>query len=817
MKKYKIRFLTMLILVVLVVQSATPVFAFSFGKPKLNLELGEYSQAYQEWLELPEEEKEKVMQPSIIDIKPVKVNSSNPLASVGASLSTSERRFSLKDIIPENTVVRNQGVSELCWAFSTLASLESSLGLKDYLNNSSRIAYDFSEKHMGYASSNSFLNNATNIYGLAQSANSQSSLLTAHTYLVNGMGAVNEETMPYNLDYPNIDYDEFMSIKPITKVSDIETYGGTADRAAIIQKIKDNIIRHGGVTTAIHGAQPYSGCFNPETGAIYCNDSTKYPLNHAVSIIGWDDDYSVENFVEGMRPNSNGALIVKNSWGDNYVIEFDSEEYRQLKVAAYTPYADQYRERGINSPDDIPDSAMKNALANMGFVINETNASMKMGDDGIMYVSYEDANVLSMLVSISNASIDTTVENEYQYDYIEYNSYMATNADTYYLAIRLNKKTGNDKNESITKVGMWTLSPIRARVLVNTNGTDTNNLKTVALAEGDYETLTPGYHTLEFASPVQVEGDTFTVFVECTPTEKEDGRSYFPLVSKANDPKYANVTPRENQTFYYESLTSYADLGTASKLSSQFSDYIATLKVFTTESENNGNNNNNNNNNQGNFKHTDFTGASCKISEMYDYTFSNPEMQEYLIMNFELNNISIDQGRDYTYQYYLSNKQGETNITDWCEAKEVKTTSNQLKFTADSRDISNFRSLLDGQRMYLYIRETEHLDGSSDALSSNAVLVFGNDKAVVYKDGNVVSVVSNPEESSSQAGNTTNYGSSGNTSSNGSSSSSSSNVDDTTAKTALPNTGFKDLLFITMFVCTATGLVLYILYRKIDY
>ncbi len=37
--------------------------------------------------------------------------------------------------------------------------------------------------------------------------------------------------------------------------------------------------------------------------------------NHMVCIIGWDDNYPVENFNEGHRPPAAGAWLVKNSWG----------------------------------------------------------------------------------------------------------------------------------------------------------------------------------------------------------------------------------------------------------------------------------------------------------------------------------------------------------------------------------------------------------------------------------------------------------------------------------------------------------------------
>lgn len=37
--------------------------------------------------------------------------------------------------------------------------------------------------------------------------------------------------------------------------------------------------------------------------------------NHAITIIGWDDDYPREKFIEGHQPEANGAWLVKNSWG----------------------------------------------------------------------------------------------------------------------------------------------------------------------------------------------------------------------------------------------------------------------------------------------------------------------------------------------------------------------------------------------------------------------------------------------------------------------------------------------------------------------
>lgn len=52
---------------------------------------------------------------------------------------------------------------------------------------------------------------------------------------------------------------------------------------------------------------------NRSTGAIY--NTYKSGGGHAVVIIGWDDNYPKENFLESCRPQEDGAFLIKNSWG----------------------------------------------------------------------------------------------------------------------------------------------------------------------------------------------------------------------------------------------------------------------------------------------------------------------------------------------------------------------------------------------------------------------------------------------------------------------------------------------------------------------
>ena len=57
--------------------------------------------------------------------------------------------------------------------------------------------------------------------------------------------------------------------------------------------------------------------YNPVTSAQYV-DSIYADPNHAVVIVGWDDNYAVENFAAEHQPPAPGAWIVRNSWGETY-------------------------------------------------------------------------------------------------------------------------------------------------------------------------------------------------------------------------------------------------------------------------------------------------------------------------------------------------------------------------------------------------------------------------------------------------------------------------------------------------------------------
>lgn len=77
------------------------------------------------------------------------------------------------------------------------------------------------------------------------------------------------------------------------------------------EEIKEYILSNGAVYVEFYADKPAG--YNYSTAAFYTNEY--YSTNHAVAVVGWDDNYSVSNFKSGNRPTENGAWLVKNSWG----------------------------------------------------------------------------------------------------------------------------------------------------------------------------------------------------------------------------------------------------------------------------------------------------------------------------------------------------------------------------------------------------------------------------------------------------------------------------------------------------------------------
>ena len=73
------------------------------------------------------------------------------------------------------------------------------------------------------------------------------------------------------------------------------------------------IMQYGAVEMIYNANKPEY--LNRETHAYYYDQADNVSANHAVAIIGWDDNFSKENFNSAHRPSKDGAWLVRNNWG----------------------------------------------------------------------------------------------------------------------------------------------------------------------------------------------------------------------------------------------------------------------------------------------------------------------------------------------------------------------------------------------------------------------------------------------------------------------------------------------------------------------
>ena len=110
------------------------------------------------------------------------------------------------------------------------------------------------------------------------------------------------------------------NVLPETRVFENGQWVGVDENA--IKALKKEIEVNGrALSIAFHADQAQPGqegigkYINEKNWAHYTYDAVA--ANHAVTIVGWDDDYDRTNFGDGVNnlPEDNGAWLVKNSWG----------------------------------------------------------------------------------------------------------------------------------------------------------------------------------------------------------------------------------------------------------------------------------------------------------------------------------------------------------------------------------------------------------------------------------------------------------------------------------------------------------------------
>ena len=214
------------------------------------------------------------------------------------------------------TPVKDQKTQNTCIFFSATAAMETSLLKNGYGE------YDLSEEYANYWASKrkdgtGWQRDRVEIGAFPY---------TGYGYLTTG-GVVAESTLPY-MSRTEEYFEDLEPMNPLFYAGGIKLLSGPDLNAVDYKK---TIMEAGGVVSSFALIDEY---LNTSTNAFYCGDElTEEQLSangHSVFVVGWDDNYSKENFKSGAKPQNDGAWIIKNSWGEYYSYIYVSYEDKYL-------------------------------------------------------------------------------------------------------------------------------------------------------------------------------------------------------------------------------------------------------------------------------------------------------------------------------------------------------------------------------------------------------------------------------------------------------------------------------------------------------
>ena len=378
--------------------------------------------------------------------------------------------------------IRNQSPYGTCWGFAPTSLAELSV-----LNNDGTLL-DLSELHSIYFAYH---------YTSADGKDGVKYLPTAgynylsmggdpsfiyHTY-ANWVGAADEKTAPYSEAAATLEsgLSNDIAMKDSAHLRNFYIVN-KADRKYIKQLIKE----YGGVGMSYYDDNQY---YDYSTNSYYSKVSDN--TNHAISVVGWDDDKVTNS-------SNKGAWLVRNSWGSN---EYSHFGYFWMS----------YDEPSI----------------------------------------YDRVYALDC-VSDTGSSDDDFYDHNYQYDLSAYSQYGWIGNGTSSTIANIFTATGT---QLLKAVGVETQNPnINYTVSIYTDIADSSNPESGTLVRTQTGSFTyQGFHTIKMDNPLTLtKGKTFSVVIKL---ESMDGKSgaYYVMESKYNLGNAASwyCGGEKGQSFYY--------------------------------------------------------------------------------------------------------------------------------------------------------------------------------------------------------------------------------------------------------------------------
>lgn len=251
--------------------------------------------------------------------------------------STGKKRASAKSVLPSSydareegllTGIKNQGNTGMCWTMSVMGASEADILQKEYEESP-----DLSEYHLAYSA----YNKADDPLGLTSGDISKlkvksndlydygGNTLMAMSTLARWQGEVDESVASFESLQNKISSGTFADL-PDDAMYEKDSYHLQNVNYILMteenrNEIKQKLMEYGAGECSIYAPETrsdysnYGNTGNSDFTAYYC-DNTSKQTNHSVLIVGWDDNYSRTNFNSKCRPSSDGAWLIRNSWGD---------------------------------------------------------------------------------------------------------------------------------------------------------------------------------------------------------------------------------------------------------------------------------------------------------------------------------------------------------------------------------------------------------------------------------------------------------------------------------------------------------------------